>query len=300
MSRSLRTVAATAVLVFAVALGAARADGPIGVEAAVQPVGVGTPPAGAPRPLTIGQPVVFAERIATEAAGRTQILFRDQSTLTVGPNSSLVIDQFVYDPNAGTGKLAMSATRGVFRFVGGKLSKTDNGVTLDTAAGSLGIRGGIFVARITPNGGLTAVFVYGKEMTVTGRNGAVTRVRRPGYAVSIDRAGNSPSEPFVASRELLATLVGQFDGVAVSPSEVNATREAADSLLGRLDRSETAGQPGLLAERVTEEFLPAHPWIEGFLAAHPAFDFWAERISLHSIAVQGSLFPQVCGQVSRC
>ena len=35
----------------------------------------------------------------------------------------MTIDEFVYDPKTGTGTMALSATRGVFRFVGGKLSK---------------------------------------------------------------------------------------------------------------------------------------------------------------------------------
>jgi trimeric autotransporter adhesin len=61
----------------------------------------------------LGQDVLFNERIATSAVGQTQILFVDASTLTVGPNANMVIDQFVYDPNAGTGKLAASLTRGV-------------------------------------------------------------------------------------------------------------------------------------------------------------------------------------------
>ena len=74
----------------------------------------------------------FNERIATGALGQTQILFLDESAMTIGPNSDLVIDEFVYDPKTGTGQLAMSATRGVLRFVGGKLSKQDEGVRVRT------------------------------------------------------------------------------------------------------------------------------------------------------------------------
>ena len=39
--------------------------------------------------------------------------------MSIGPNSDLTIDEFVFDPNTNTGKLAMSATRGVMRYIGG-------------------------------------------------------------------------------------------------------------------------------------------------------------------------------------
>src|SRR5688572_32469401 len=45
--------------------------------------------------------------------------------LQIGPDAQLVIDKFVYDPNTKTGDLAITATKGVFRLVGGKISKTN-------------------------------------------------------------------------------------------------------------------------------------------------------------------------------
>src|SRR5437588_514776 len=80
----------------------------VGVNSAVNPAAEGTPPGAASRRLVLGQEVVYNERISTTAEGQTQILFLDESSMTVGPNSNLTIDQFVYDPNSGTGKLAMS------------------------------------------------------------------------------------------------------------------------------------------------------------------------------------------------
>ena len=42
-----------------------------------------------------------------------------------GPNAQLTIDKFVYDPATKTGDLAINASKGVFRLVGGKISKTN-------------------------------------------------------------------------------------------------------------------------------------------------------------------------------
>ena len=46
----------------------------------------------------------------------------------------------------------MSASAGVLRFVGGKLSKNENAVTLRTPAATIGIRGGIFSASLAAAG----------------------------------------------------------------------------------------------------------------------------------------------------
>jgi len=120
----------------------------VGVNSAVNPQAEGTPPGAATRELVIGQEVVRNERIVTGPTGQTQILLLDESAITVGPNSTLTLDEFVYDPHADTGKQAFNATRGVFRYVGGKVSKVEGAVTVQTPVGSLGIRGGAFLLRL--------------------------------------------------------------------------------------------------------------------------------------------------------
>src|ERR1700731_3245070 len=87
----------------------------VGVNSAVNPDATGIPPGAPSRRLVLGQEIVFNERVTTGPSGQTQILFIDQSTMSVGPSPDMVIDEFVYDPAAATGKLAASLTRGVFR-----------------------------------------------------------------------------------------------------------------------------------------------------------------------------------------
>src|SRR5438067_5531598 len=116
----------------------AQESGKVG---AVNPASTGTPPGAAQRTLVIGANVVHKERVDTSNSGSTQIVFPDTSTLNVGKNSSIVIDEYVYDPNAGVGSMAASLTKGVMRFVGGQISHT-SGVTIKTPTGTLGVRGG--------------------------------------------------------------------------------------------------------------------------------------------------------------
>jgi len=199
-------------LAASLAVGApAMAQQKVGVDSAINPHAEGTPPNAATRRIELGQDIVHEERVVTGADGQTQILFLDQSALTVGPNSDMTIDNFVYDPNANTGQLAMSATRGVMRFVGGKVSKLENAVTMDTPSGSLGIRGGVFLLQLLPNGQFLVIFLYGKSLTVTAA-GQTKTLTHPGWAIIVNGAGAQPSAPFVAPPNVIADILALLGG----------------------------------------------------------------------------------------
>src|SRR5437660_7636641 len=184
----------------------------VGVSSAVNPEVTGAPPGAAARQVVIGQDVVFNERITTGPLGQTQLLFLDESAMTIGPNSDLTIDQFVYDRKSGTGQLAMSASRGLLRYVGGKLSKQEEGVSLRTSTATLAVRGGAFLLDLTTEGRMEAIFIYGRTLTVTGVGGVTETLRRPGYAISIAGPGGAPSAPFPVPPGRIAQLVGHLDG----------------------------------------------------------------------------------------
>ena len=97
--------------------------------------------------LRIGIDVQANELITTNANDRAHLVFLDGSSLTVGPNAQLTIDKFVFDPNTKTGELAINASKGVLRLVGGKISK-GNPITITTPSSTIGIRGGITILDV--------------------------------------------------------------------------------------------------------------------------------------------------------
>ncbi|MGH7092638.1 MAG: hypothetical protein ACREFB_03785 [Stellaceae bacterium] len=210
--RSLYISSVATAAIFAAALPAVAQR--VGVSGAVNPATTGAPPGIPAKQLVIGENIVFNENINTGPIGQTQILFVDESALSVGPNSDMTIDKFVYDPKTGTGSEALSATRGIFRYVGGKLSKLAAPVTMRTPSASIGIRGGVFVLDLTADGHLYVVFLYGKGLTVTGLTGITQTITRPGFAVSVAGPGAAPSLPGPASRALLAQFLATLDGRA--------------------------------------------------------------------------------------
>ena len=93
----------------------------VGTATAVNPVSESTPPGGATDKLTVGARVMHNERIHTSPSGSAQLLFLDKSTLSIAPNTNLVIDEFVYDPAANRGHMLTRLAQGTLQYIGGQL-----------------------------------------------------------------------------------------------------------------------------------------------------------------------------------
>ncbi|HAD24262.1 MAG TPA: hypothetical protein DCF61_00855, partial [Alphaproteobacteria bacterium] len=86
-----------------------------------------------------GMDMLLGDKLESADASRMQILLLDETVFTVGPNSQLVIDEFVYDPNTDTGKLTANFTRGVLRYVSGKVASANpTNVTIKTRTATIG------------------------------------------------------------------------------------------------------------------------------------------------------------------
>jgi trimeric autotransporter adhesin len=122
-------------VVFAIGSTVANAQTRIGTAQSVKPEASGSI-AGT---LSAGSGVHASETVHTGSSGQADLRFLDNSNLTVGPGSSVRLDKFVYDPNKGSGSVAVEASRGAFRFVAASQNKGE--VKVKTPSGTLGIRG---------------------------------------------------------------------------------------------------------------------------------------------------------------
>src|SRR3954467_1712738 len=163
-SRSLLHTALLATTVLALA--AAPAMAKVGVPSATDGDPLGKPPQENERVLRIGIDVQANEVVTTKANDRAHLVFLDGTSITVGPNAQLSLDRFVYDPDTKKGELAINAAKGVFRVVGGKISKT-NAITVTTPSSTIGIRGGIAMFNVS-NTQTVSTFVFGSSLTVNG------------------------------------------------------------------------------------------------------------------------------------
>ena len=91
----------------------------IGVAASIRPNAEGVIGANS-QTLSSGSELYANETVRTGNLGQADLVFIDNTNLTVGPTSEVLLDEFVYDPTGSSGRVVMQATRGAFRFVTGK------------------------------------------------------------------------------------------------------------------------------------------------------------------------------------
>ncbi len=157
MRRSACQVFAAIILACSAVPGFAEQD-TVGVAGAVNPQATGQAPSGPIEQLVIGHNVVRNEKISTFNKGKVQLIFNDQSTLTLSENSEIVIDEYVYDPQKQAGSMRATVSSGVLRYVGGKISKKTD-VSFTTPSGVLTVRGGIALIKVAPKSGTVSANV---------------------------------------------------------------------------------------------------------------------------------------------
>jgi hypothetical protein len=84
--------------------------------------------------------------------GKVKIVFKDDTNVTVTESSSLVIDDFVYDPKSGAGKLGLKAAAGTVRYVSGAIAKDPKNVKINTPTAAIAVRGTDFVMAVSETG----------------------------------------------------------------------------------------------------------------------------------------------------
>ena len=149
--------------------------------------------AGRDRQLRVGDRVFQNERIDTGADGRTQILFLDETTITVGPNSSVVLDTFVFDPDKGLHSVVIQATQGVLRFVSG--SGNSRAFEIRTPVATVGVRGTVLDILVAPDGATTVLVVEGAADLRALGSGRLEALNRIGFASTVATRQSAPTPP---------------------------------------------------------------------------------------------------------
>lgn len=144
-----------ALVVAAVTVPAAAATN-IGVAAAVK-----NEVKGGSGALGVGSKVFQNEVITTGAESLAQLIFLDETSLSVGPKSQVTLDKFVFNPSQGAGSVVFTATKGAFRFITG--SQNPHHYTIKTPVATIGVRGTIVDCFIV-SGGLACIVEEGSAV----------------------------------------------------------------------------------------------------------------------------------------
>jgi hypothetical protein len=204
------------------------------------------------RMLEIGASVVHREKIVTDARGAVQLLFIDRTTLSIGPNSELVIDEYVFDPNRKAGQMTVSLGKGLMRFVGGQITHSGS-ATVKTPPATIGIRGGLVdikvdggkvaasnafgVVTVSPNSGPGAGQTFSVPQGFTGTSDGTTR---PAVTVTTQQQMN-------ANTQQLQSQPGQTGGASTGTSSTAANASNRNTTTTASITPRSAPAPGSTA-----------------------------------------------------
>ena len=169
-----------------------------------------------------GTPVETNDKVETKN-GVVNIKFKDDTTVKVTENSSLVIDDFVYDPkNAAGGKLSLKAASGTVRYVSGNIAHNNpNSVKINTPTAAIAVRGTDFVMAVDETGKSMIMLMPTCELPqmvnlkgLTCGSGKIdvdsgthiVRLDKPYQATIVETPSTPPSPPVVVN--LTNTAIG--------------------------------------------------------------------------------------------
>ncbi len=119
--------------------------------------------------LRTGDHIFANQTVTTDASGVGQFQFRDKTKLAVGPGSTVVIDNFIFDSNSSGSKVVLDLARGSFRFITGKARHDAYEIVTPTA--TIGVRGTAFDLYVGDTGDVAVAMIDG-AIEVCPRNAA--------------------------------------------------------------------------------------------------------------------------------
>jgi len=170
--------------------------------------------AGEKTDLKKGSDIEFKDNVRTGKGG-VGITFVDDTNVAVSAHSSLVIDEFIYDPNSKTGsKLVMNIALGTVRYASGNIAKLSNqNVDIRTPTARIGVLGTAFSMTVDEVGKSLIILLPNKDGTVG--------------EISV----NTGAGQVIMNQAFQSTLVGTGEGRPSKPVILDLTLDQINNLL---------------------------------------------------------------------
>ena len=202
------------------------------------------------RELKPGDKIYLNETIFAGAGSGTQILLLDQSTFTIGSDSEVVMDTFIYDPKTNDGKIVASVKQGSLKVISGLISKKNpDSLTVEVPEGTLGSRGTEFQTVVSRKNKRTDTLLIGpgKNNTLGLRPGAVlvgnkfgnTMLDKPNSFASMQK-GKAPGKAKQITKNQLKKFNKKMKALKVAKLE-GATKEEKKAIRKKI-RAELKAQ----------------------------------------------------------
>lgn len=148
--------------------------------------------------------------IVNTGKGPVGITFDDETKVNVTENSKLVIDDFVYEPKKGAGKLGMKVALGTVRYTSGIIAHNNpNSVAIKTPTSTIAVRGTDFLMSVDEIGRSMIILLPqcdGMGVCTTGvidveTPAGIVTMNQANQATMVDSGSNAPTPPIVINLE---------------------------------------------------------------------------------------------------
>jgi hypothetical protein len=169
--------------------------------------------AGSSVDVSLGSKVESLDTIRT-ARSRANIKFKDDTQVAITENSKLVIDEYVFDPNRGAGKMSMKIALGTVRYASGAIAKNNNeNINIQTPVATIGVRGTSFSMTVDEIGQSLVILL-------PNRDGSVGEIKVESDAGQV-----------ILNKAFQSTYVASSEGKPAQPTILNLTESQINNLL---------------------------------------------------------------------
>jgi len=191
------------------------------------------------RMLALKAPVYLNDTIHTNQ-GRVQLMFDDNTLITLGRQTHMLITAYSWKPGDKTSGMETKISEGSFRIMGGAITRTaPENFKTHTPSGTIGIRGSMYAGRME-NNVLSVLFQGGKGIYVKNEAGMVD-INRPGFGTMVKSADHPPALPKKMSQQELNEMEKQL--AYAPPEETTGSESPGDEPPPGNDPAEPTGDP---------------------------------------------------------
>lgn len=97
----------------------------------------------------VGTPVMLGSKLKTGPKSSLGVTFKDATMMSIGADSELTVDEYLYAPVQGKLKIGSQLSKGSLNYVSGVIAKLKpDAVTVSTPSGTIGVRGTQFLVKV--------------------------------------------------------------------------------------------------------------------------------------------------------
>ncbi|MDF1747590.1 MAG: FecR domain-containing protein [Alphaproteobacteria bacterium] len=217
--------------------------------------------------LGAGDAVYEGDVIVTGGDSAVGIIFADNSTMSMGGDARISIDEMVYDSSAKSGSQLFDIVQGAFVFASGEIGHSNpEDVQVRTPVATIGIRGTKYGVNVDQDAGDATVTLFEGAVVVENSAGQVL-LSSIGQSTIVTSAFTAPGNVFVMDPDTQTATYGDAidfspnapqlreddDGGGNDPDDLNP--DELEDLADQLDDLDTAAGPSGAIAGLTESGL---------------------------------------------